>query len=233
MKKSLFFLSLFVAAMINLKAQCTITPGCSATAGYCSTPAAGTSLPNATELVAYSTVIQVSIGTTFSGVTITNGTVTSVTGLPSGLSYSLNPSSGVIAAGSNGCMLITGTPASGSAGTYSVVANVTANTSFGAFPTTIGWPLTVDATTGIANVSASTSSNMLLAPNPVKSELSLTADFHFQKVRVFDALGNVSLIQEVNGVDKVTLDLYHLNSGIYFVQITDGNKVVTRKFIKE
>jgi hypothetical protein len=234
MKKSLFFLSLFVAAIINIKAQCTITPGCSTAAtGYCSTPASGTSLPNATELAAYSTVIQLSIGTSLSGVTINNGTLTSVTGLPTGLSYSLNPTNGVISAGGNGCMLIAGTPASGSAGSYTVTGNVTANTSFGAFPTTITWPLTVDAaTTGIANFSANTS-NMLLAPNPVKSELSLTADFHFQKVRIFDALGNVSLTQEVTGVDKVTLDLNKLNSGIYFIQIADGNKIVTRKFIKE
>jgi hypothetical protein len=233
MKKALLFLSLFVAGMTSLQAQCTITPSCSVTTGaYCSTPATGSSLPNATELVAYNTVIQVTLGTMIGPATINSATVTSVTGLPSGLSYSINPSSGVINGGSSACMLITGTPATGSAGTYSVTANVTVNTSFGSQPTTLVWTLTVSASTGIANVYAN-ETNLMIVPNPAKSELNLTADFHFQKIRVFDALGNLSLAQEVNGVYKTTLDLGKLNSGIYFVQVTDGNKVVTRKFIKE
>ncbi|HWY37390.1 MAG TPA: T9SS type A sorting domain-containing protein [Bacteroidia bacterium] len=232
MKKALLFLSLFVAGMTGIQAQCTITPSCTVTSGYCSTPAAGSSLPNATELVAYSTVIQVTIGTTYSVATINNATVTAVTGLPSGLSYSLNPTSGVINGGSSGCMLISGTPAAGSAGTYSVTANVTANTSFGPFPTTIVWTLTVSAAAGIVDLSANPS-NLVIVPNPAKSEVNLTSDFHFQTIRVFDALGNLSMTQEVNGAYKALLDLGKLNAGIYFLQVTDGNKIVTRKFIKE
>src|ERR1700752_830514 len=106
MKKSLLFISLFMSGFIYLNAQCTITPGCSATSGYCTTPAMGTNLPNATELAGYSTTIQVTLGTTVSGITINNATVTSVTGLPAGLSYSLNPTNGVIAGGASGCVLI-------------------------------------------------------------------------------------------------------------------------------
>lgn len=232
MKKTLLLLSLFTVSLGSMFAQCTIAPSCTPTSGYCSTPAAGSALPNATETTAYSTVIQVSLATSYSIATINNATVTAVTGLPTGLSYSTNPTNGVINGGSSGCILIAGTPAAGSAGSYTVTANVTLNTNLGAFPTTLTWNLTVDAVSGIVQFSGN-AATVLIAPNPAKTEMNVTADFHFQKVRIFDALGNLSLSQEVNGAYKTTLDLGKLNAGIYFLQIVDGNKVATRKFIKE
>ncbi|HXD94074.1 MAG TPA: T9SS type A sorting domain-containing protein [Bacteroidia bacterium] len=233
MKKSILLVSLFTVMVMGLKAQCTIAPTCSVTTGYCTTPAAGASLPPATEMIAYSTTIQVSVGTTFSGATINNGTVTSVTGLPAGLSYSINPSNGVIAGGGNGCMLISGTPATGSAASYTVTASVSVNTNFGTLPATITWNLTVNSPAGIASFTPNNASTLLLAPNPAKTEMNVSADFHFQKVRVFDALGNLALTQDVNGASTTTVMVDKLNSGFYFLQVTDGNKVVTRKFIKE
>lgn len=219
--------------VLGLKAQCTITPGCTVTSGYCSTPAANSSLPNAMEQAAYSTTIQVSVGTTYSVATITDATVTSVSGLPTGLSYSLNPTNGVITGGGSGCMLIAGTPAAGTAGAYTVTANVSVNTNFGVFPTTITWNLTVDAaTTGIAGFTAN-AATLLIAPNPAKTEVNVAADFNFETVRVFDALGNVALVQRVNGENKTTLAIDKLNAGFYFVQVAAGSKVATRKFIKE
>jgi hypothetical protein len=232
MKKSLLFLGLFLAGIISLQAQCTITPSCTVTSGYCSAPATGSALPNATEQVAYSTTIQLSVGTSYSIATIDSAQVTSLTGLPTGLSYSTNPTSGVVQGGSNGCILIAGTPAAGSAGTYTATAAVTAYTNFGPFPGTLTWSLTVNGTSGITNLSAN-AENVVIAPNPAKSEVNVTADFHFQKIRVYDALGNLSLTQDVNGAYKATVDLSKLNTGIYFIQIVDGTKVATRKFIKE
>lgn len=219
--------------VLGLKAQCTIAPTCTVTTGYCSTPAANSSLPAATEQIAYSTTIQVSVGTSYSIATISDATVTSVSGLPSGLSAAGNPSSGVIAGGGSGCFAITGTPAAGSAGAYTVTANVSVNTNFGVFPTTITWNLAVSSPAGIANFSTSNIATILLAPNPAKTELNVTADFHFQKVNIFDALGNLALSQDVNGEYKTMLDLNKLNAGIYFLQVIDGSKIVTRKFIKE
>jgi len=233
MKKTLLLLSLFTVMVIGVKAQCTIAPTCTLTTGYCSTPAGNTNLPDATEQVAYSTTIQVTMGTSYSVATISSATVTSVSGLPTGLSYSLNPSNGVIAAGGSGCALIAGTPATGSAGTYTVTANVSVTTNFGVFPATITWNLTVDGTAGIVNFSSNNGATLLMAPNPAKTEMNVSADFHFQKVRVYDALGNLALTQDVNGENKTTVMVDKLNSGFYFLQVTDGNKVVTRKFIKE
>jgi hypothetical protein len=232
MKKSLLLVCLLISGMMSVNAQCTITPGCSATAGFCSTPAAGTALPNATELLAYNTTIQVTLGTSASGITINNATVTAVTGLPTGMSYSLNPSSGVIMAGASGCILITGTPAAATAGSYTITAAVTINTSLGAIPQTVTWLLTVNAAAGINNVSAP-AVNFFLTPNPAKSEINLYADFSFGKVSVYDMLGNKVLTQEANSAYQTTIDLRNLNTGIYFVQVIDGGKAITRKFIKD
>lgn len=232
MKKTLLLLSLFVAGTFGVKAQCTITPGCTVTNGYCSTPAAGSSLPNAFVLVAYSTVIQISIGTTVGPATINSATLTSISGLPTGLSYSTNPTNGVIMGGSNGCVLIAGTPASGSAGTYTVTANVTVNTNLGSSPTTLIWTLTVAASSGISQLN-SNSGNMAIIPNPVVSNMTINADFQFLTARVLDGQGNLALSQSAMGASSTSIDVTKLNSGIYFLQLSDGIKVVTRKFIKE
>ena len=232
MKKSLLVLSLFISSMAATKAQCTIVNTCTPTAGYCSTPASASALPNGTESVAYSTVIQMSLGTTASGISITDATITAVSGMPTGLTYSTNPTSGVIVGGADGCILISGIPAAATAGSYTVTANVTVNTAFGAIPGTLTWSLTINAAAGIQSQTIN-QATLIVAPNPATSQISVAADFHFTKVNVFDVMGNLSLSQEVNGAYKTTIDIGKLNAGIYFLQAFDGNKVVTRKFIKD
>ncbi|MFI5151467.1 MAG: T9SS type A sorting domain-containing protein [Bacteroidia bacterium] len=189
-------------------------------------------MPAATEQAVYSTVIQLTLGTVAGPATINNGTITSVTGLPTGLSASWNPGSGVINAGASGCIHISGTPAVGSSGTYTVTANVTVSTNLGSSPTTLTWSLTVSAATGIFEQSAP-APTLVITPNPAKSEVNLTSGFHFQTIRIFDVLGNIALSQQVNGAYKTTVDVGTLSPGIYFLQITDGNTMATRKFIKE
>jgi hypothetical protein len=232
MKKSLLILGLFIGSLATIKAQCVIANSCTPTSGYCSTPASGSALPNATEGAAYSTTIQVSLATTYSVATINNATVTAITGLPTGLSYSTNPTNGVINGGSDGCILIAGTPATGSAGSYAVTASVTVNTNFGPFPGTLTWSLTVDAPLGITS-QTNNQGTLLLSPNPATTQLSVAADFHFQKVNLFDALGSLAFSTEVGSLNRTNVDLGKLNPGIYFIQVTDGRRSITRKFIKE
>jgi hypothetical protein len=234
MKKSLLILGLFIGSLTAIKAQCVIANSCTPTptTGYCSTPATGSSLPNATEASAYSTTIQVSLGTSYSGITINSATITSVTGLPSGLSYSTNPTNGVMSGGSDACMLIAGTPATGSAGSYTVTANVIVNTSFGPAPGSLAWSLTVDAPLGIAS-QTNNQGTLLVSPNPATAQLSVAADFHFQKVNIFDAWGSLAFSTEVGSLNRTNVDLGRLNPGIYFIQVIDGRRSITRKFIKE
>jgi hypothetical protein len=235
MKKSLsiksLFIILFMSGIVYAQAQCTISPGCSTgTSGYCTTPATGTSLPNATEQMGYNTTIQVSLGTSVGGVaTITDATVTSVSGLPTGVSYSLNPTNGVIAGGSDGCLLITGTPAAGTAGSYTVTANITANTSFGAIPQTATWLLTVDAATGINQFSAA-AANMRIMPNPASNHITVNTNVltDNSNIQVTDMLGN-NLMQTNLQQGKATLDISNLQQGVYFIIV---NKRI-QKFIKQ
>jgi hypothetical protein len=233
MKKTLLFASLFISGLSQLHAQCTITPGCSVTAsGYCTTPATATPLPNASEVTPYNTTIQVTIGTSAFGgaATITNATVTSVSGLPAGLVYSVNPSNGIINGGASGCLLITGTPSAGSAGSYTVTANITANTNFGPVPATGTWPLTV---TGVAGIKSYSTANLIIAPNPATSELMISADFHFGKIQIMDAFGKIAISHDANYASQMSIDVHNLSKGVYFLQANDGKTVITRKFIKE
>lgn len=233
MKKSLLILGLFFGGMAALQAQCTIQNSCTPTSGYCGSPASGGSLPNGQENVPYSTTIQLSVATSYSVATITSASVSiNSASLPTGLTASTNPSNGVVPGGSDGCVLISGTPASGTAGSYPIQVIVLLNTNFGQFPGQLAYTLNISASTGLATLSASQGA-LYIVPNPAGSAVSLNADFHFQSVRVMDGLGNLVLTQEVNGAVTTQLDLSKLNAGIYFVQASDGNKSVTSKFIKQ
>lgn len=235
MKKTLLFATLLIGGLSQLSAQCTIAPVC-ATAnvdGYCTTPATATPLPNSSELSPYSTTIQVSIGTmAFGGAaTISDATVTSITGLPAGLSYTLNPANGFMPGGTSGCLFISGTPSSGSAGNYTVTASIMANTNFGPFPVSGTWPLTVTGSTGVRNILDA--SQFFIAPNPASSELTITSTSHFGKVVVIDALGKTVLSHDANYAAQTTINISSLSKGVYFLQVSDGTNLTTRKFIKD
>lgn len=233
MKKTLLFAALLIGGLSQLSAQCVIAPSCSTgTVGYCTTPAANTNLPNATELSSYNTTIQVSIGSSIGGfATITSSTLTSVTGLPNGLNYSTNPASGIFPASSNGCVLISGTPAASSAGSYTITANVTITTSFGDVPGSAAWLLTVDAVTGVKSYNQI--SNFFISPNPATSEIVVTSTSHFGKVQIMDALGKVVISHDANYADQTTINISSLSKGVYFLQVNDGTQLTTKKFIKD
>lgn len=234
MKKTLLFASLLISGFSQLTAQCVIAPSCSMQAtGYCTSPATATPLPNASEASPYSTTIQVSIGTSAFGgaATITDATVTAVTGLPAGLSYTLNPTNGVIAGGANGCVLISGTPIAGAAGSYTVTANITANTSFGTVPASGTWPLTVTGPAGIKTMTEV--SNFFISPNPATSELFISSTSHFGKIQIADALGKIVISHDANYAAQTTINISALNKGVYFLQVNDGTNFTTKKFIKD
>lgn len=128
MKKILLFTAVCICSLINSYAQCTIDPAITEPGIY---PDTLTNLPPAFEGVSYQTVIQIRVltDTTVSqgNVTVTNITVNSVTGMPAAFTYSCNPSGCVFPGGGNGCVLLFGTPAIGSAGTYIITINSTLN----------------------------------------------------------------------------------------------------------
>ena len=235
MKKTLLFAALLIGGLSQLSAQCTITPGCTYGAtGYCTTPAENTALPNGTELVAYSTVIQLSLDMGIAPfVTFVDATISGISGLPSGLTYSANPTSGTFLPGTSACLIITGTPAASTAGSYTVGVGFNVNTSLGATTQTLNFGLQIDpsGTTNVKSITAS--SNFVIAPNPATNELFVASGSHFGKVVIIDALGKTVLLHDANYAAQTTINISSLSKGVYFLQVSDGTNLTTRKFIKD
>lgn len=234
MKKTLLFAALLIGGLSQLSAQCTITPGCATgTTGYCTTPAANSMLPNATELMAYNTTIQVSIGSSlFGAAPITSATLTTITGMPAGMSYSINPPSGILPANSDACVLITGTPTM--PGTYTITANVLLTAQgFGDVPGSAAWFLTVDPAGTVGIKSINTLASFFISPNPATSELFVSSASHFSKVQIIDALGKTVITHDANYSAQTTINVSALAKGVYFLQINDGTNLTTKKFIKD
>lgn len=98
-------------------------------------------LPFAFTNTFYETAVQffVPYDTTYNGtyVTLTKFTITSVTGLPPGFTYSCTPSNCEFPSLTNGCVYISGTPTAAQTGTWYLNINITATGKiFGWLPTT-------------------------------------------------------------------------------------------------
>ncbi|GIV33020.1 MAG: hypothetical protein KatS3mg031_0555 [Chitinophagales bacterium] len=109
--KNLFLSFTILASATLLAAQCVVDSS-NTTDGF--TPA---SLPCITQGSPYSEVVQLHIPTSFGGATIDSVLLLSITGLPTGIGYAINPSPAAIPGGSNGCILFSGTTAA-AVGTY-------------------------------------------------------------------------------------------------------------------
>ncbi len=242
MKKILLTASVVIAGLFQSNAQCVIAPSCTPdpVKGYCATPSASTALPAGVTGVAYSTNIQFSLGTSaYNGAATINGaTITATSGLPTGLSATYNPTSGMVGAGGNACLQISGTP-TGATGSYTFTASFSVQVTPLGTTTPQGqvvnadWYLTVNSTaSGIAQLTQ-TANVLVMSPNPAKSELNISSDLSIAKLVIIDALGKVVISQDVNYANQVTLDIRNLEKGIYFLQATEGSKMITKKFIKD
>ncbi len=239
MKKTLLTIATMVAGLSTMNAQCTIVPTCTPGANpYCAVPSSGTNLTAATIGTAYSSNIQITLGNMAQGATINSATVTTIAGMPAGILATKNPITGAIMANGSGCIGFSGT-STAAAGTYTVavsfILNVTqSGSTFNIPPQTANWYLPLSAsTTGFNTIANTITSVLVLAPNPAKSELTLTSDLHLAKVTIIDALGKVVMVQELNYANQAVIDVRSLETGIYFLQANDGSKTITKKFIKD
>jgi hypothetical protein len=237
MKKNLLLAALLIIGESQLSAQCTIAPVCTVDpmAGYCTTPTSNSMLQNGMELTPYGSTIQISLGTTaFNGLyTIISASLTSVTGLPSGVIYSFNPSTSVMPAGSSACLLLSGTPGAGSTGLYTVSAFFDVMTDAGPFSQSDWWTIFIDpaGTVGIKNLN--TQPGFFLSPNPASSELVVSSGSHIGNVTIVDALGRTVLTHDANYSSQTTININSLSKGVYFLQMNDASKISTQKFIKD
>ena len=70
-------------------------------------------------------------------------------------------------------------------------------------------------------------------PNPVKTELTIEG-IHIKQVIINDQNGSmISIYRNINGSENWKIDLSFLPKGIYFLQISTSEGMVTKKIIKE
>lgn len=78
--------------------------------------------------------------------------------------------------------------------------------------------------------------NVLLSPNPVKTQLEVHFSNH-QNIKteftITDVLGKVISKHESSEADKILIPLNDMASGVYFLKINQGKLNVTKKFVKE
>lgn len=209
-------------------------------------PDSATGLPPGTIGVPYSEVIQVKVltDTLFMGntVLITNITITGVTGLPPGLTYSCNPSNCIFPGGSNGCILLSGTPSI--TGTFNLNVDLSiAGTLFGTpLPpqtTSINYySITIVSPTGLAPGLSNVKFELLQnKPNPAISftDVQFTSpvggDFN---IKVYNMIGKEvfnQMVRGMAGLNTSRVETENFTPGIYMISIEHGSDIVTRRMI--
>ena len=78
--------------------------------------------------------------------------------------------------------------------------------------------------------------NLKIFPNPAQNDLNITFEgknnAKFQ-LNLYDLTGKLLLIQEVETIISNNVPTQNLNAGIYFIRLTDGEKQIIRKIIKQ
>ncbi len=82
--------------------------------------------------------------------------------------------------------------------------------------------------------------NLSLIPNPASTEVELRFKSQIGKnwgINLYDSKGNnlqlLSYDATLEGINKIVLDVRELNSGLYFINISDGTNFFKRKLVKE
>lgn len=74
--------------------------------------------------------------------------------------------------------------------------------------------------------------NNLLYPNPATNTLTLNTDLKNAQLKVLNAQGQL-VYQSAIINSQSAIDVSQLSPGIYFLSISDGTQVVSKKFVKE
>lgn len=245
MKKLLLSFSLTTLLISNSFGQCTPQPGLidDAYGVYPDTvinfPGAVLSAPYYTELNFKAPSDAGEIDPLYTGATINYFTVTSVDGLPPGMTYECNVSNCQYPGGSAGCASISGTCVT--EGVYEIIINITANITIPFVGTTdvpesfTGYRIYVNEE-GAVSLFENELEQITLYPNPVSDKYTLTglsADFGVTSIAIFNMEGK--LIQTVDNNNETSVDVAtsSLQNGMYFVNITHHNGTKVLKFIKE
>lgn len=243
MLKRLLLVAFLISSVVAVHAQCVPDLSITSPGIY---PDSATGLPSGNVGTPYNEVIQVKVLTdTVSGgfpVIITNITITSVTGLPPGITYSCNPATCIFPGGSNGCILLSGTPST--QGTFPLTVIVTVSgTVFGApappqTQTIDYYNIVIDGGLGIGNDIASLKFDLLQnKPNPataytdVSFSSPVAGDF---SIKIYNLIGkeiHKQTMRGMAGMNTTRINTDNLTPGVYMISLENGDDIVTRRMI--
>lgn len=201
-------------------------------------------LPHATVGQAYSTDIQFAVGDDTMGFDIISFNLVDVTGLPSGFSYTTNPSNGIFPGSSLGCMNITGNPTSGMEGTYPLV--VTVNGYVGPVPpgfevpgSFTGYKIVIDpdGTVGISSNAAEKFELGQNIPNPSSdvTRISFTSPAaESMSLNIYNSVGQIVLQKEIDaekGSNEEFISTASFADGIYIYTLRNSTTTLTKRMV--
>ncbi len=214
------------------------------------TPDSATGLAVGTVGQLYNQVLQIKVPvdttTTVGGfpvtVPITSIQLSSFTALPPGLSYNCNPTNCIFPGGSNGCVLITGTPTT--AGIYSPVAVTTTSYTVFGIPqsrtdTISYYSITINQSNVGLNQHTVTNKFLLEqnTPNPfsdfttINYAIPVKANVEFKMYNIIgkEVFHDIKLADA--GQNNFTFDGRDFAPGIYMYNMTFNNETITKRLV--
>jgi len=242
MKKLYFVLFVLGLSSSMIFAQpCSIDPTLTSPGIY---PDTVTNLPVGAETQYYEAVIRavVPADTTIAGqsVHIDSIGITGIVGLPSGFTYVCGRPSCYILGGTQGCILISGTPAVGQAGIYPLLIKILIKAKFNGMPISMpdtlkGYKIRIDDSTHVGLLE-DLSSEVFIYPNPAFNVLHVDL-YNLQNANgtltVKDIQGRMVYQQQmlfVQGLQKVEIPITTMSNGMYFLRIANDKEIIEKKF---
>lgn len=95
-----------------------------------------------------------------------------------------------------------------------------------------GRGLYFDAETELLNTERFDKTQVTLYPNPVNEQLHISTKENINAITIYNQLGQMAISRKAINDLNTTLDVSHLNTGVYFIQIEIGQNLITKKIIK-
>ena len=247
MKKLLLLTISFFLTLSIVNAQCTPNPQY-ADSAYGVWPDTSTNFVSGEVGAAYSQVLDFKlpldagvIDPNFSGVNIDSAVLTSVDGLPPGITYVCNTPTNSWMGGDQGCATLQGVPTA--QGSYDITISLDGwvTVFFAPFAQAIsfsGYVIDVGAA-GIETIQLTDQTFILQQNYPNPTNGNTTIDFIVGNTDMIDftitnLLGDIVINRQINskrGVNKIDVNTSDFSNGIYLYSISNGINKVTKRMI--
>lgn len=227
-------------------AQCTPDISCIPSGtGYGVCPDSATGLPIGQVGVPYTATVSFKIPTTTDDFGIPGGTLNSVDvidvdSLAPGLSYVCNPGSCSFPGGTNGCILISGTPTA--VHNQQIIVHAMGHATVFGFPTS--QPTTNEQYRSIVIPAASIETLDMSkfdvqqnTPNPFNSRSEIrfssvsNAEVEFKVYNLLGAVVYSNTFKAERGANTIRIEANSFSAGAYMYSIKNGNKTITKRMI--